>query len=100
MTGVTKVSDTEALLYLIGVPVVVIAVVWALAYRGTTSMSKRYRPGRRYETVPVWYVASQRPQPNADRPELEADRGRTALPAAPQPAETTRQPVGGASERW
>jgi len=79
-------SGTEQLLILVGVPAVVVAVVWALASIGGPQAKKRYRPGRPYDFTPVWYVANHR-----GRPEERPREG-----AAPPLGGTT----GGASDRW
>src|SRR5690606_11791925 len=55
-----RMSGTEQLLILVGVPVVVVAVVWALASIGGPHAKKRYRPGRPYDFRPVWYLANHR----------------------------------------
>jgi hypothetical protein len=95
------VSGTEALLYLIGVPAAIVAVVWALAYRGGPGAAKRYRSDRPFEFTPVWYLANHGTGPESDRPALEADRDRAARPVAAEPAsEEMRRAVGGASDRW
>lgn len=83
------------MLYLVGVPAVVVAVIWALAYRGGSSAEKRYRPGRPYQFTPVWYLANHQggqPQPEG--------RDRPALPAPDRSGDSAPLPVGGASERW
>jgi hypothetical protein len=94
------VTDNEALLLLIGVPAVVVAVVWALAWRGGPGAEKRYRPGRPYEFATVWFLANHRTGP-ATAGELAAAPSRVALPtAAGRPEDTPRESVGGASESW
>jgi hypothetical protein len=106
------VSDTEALLLLIGVPAVVVAVIWALAWRGGPSADKRYRPGRPdpFEFAPVWYLANHRTGPATAAPALGAATDRRALPSGAdrgdRPAsgevaeESSHGAVGGASDRW
>lgn len=88
-------SATETLLYLLGVPAVVVAVVWALVYRGGPSAQKRYRPGRPYRFAPVWYVANRSHEPDREAAQLEAGQRRAALPGP-----GGRPTVGGASDRW
>jgi hypothetical protein len=98
------VTGTETLLYLVGVPALIVAVVWALAYRGGPGAAKRYRVGRRLEFTPVWYLANHQDSPESGRAALEAGRERPALPGAESAAEPAseelRKAVGGASERW
>jgi hypothetical protein len=94
------VTDNEALLLLIGVPVVVVAVIWALAWRGGPGAEKRYRPGRPYQFATVWFLANHRSGP-ATAGELAAGSARAALPAGvSRPGDTPRESVGGASETW
>jgi hypothetical protein len=94
------VSDTEALLLLIGVPAVVVAVVWALAWRGGPSADKRYRPARPFYFATVWFLANHRTGPATDAGELEAPE-RPALPAGVgDPGDILQGAVGGASDRW
>jgi hypothetical protein len=105
------VSDTEALLLLIGVPAVVVAVIWALAWRSGPSLDKRYRPDRPnpFEFAPVWYLANHRTGPATAAPALAAT-DRQALPAGagrggPSASgeateESSHGAVGGASDRW
>lgn len=82
-------SGLEQVLYLVVVPAVIVAAIWALASIGGPQAKQRYRPGRPYEFSPVWYLANHRP---GDRAAL------TARPAAASggPQGTT----GGASDRW
>jgi hypothetical protein len=81
------VSGAEQVLYLVVVPAVIVAVVWGLASIGGPQAKRRYRPGRPYEFIPVWYLANHRP--GTERP---------ALPAAE--TETVQGTTGGASDRW
>lgn len=103
-------SDTEALLLLIGVPAVVVAVIWALVWRGGASAEKRYRPGRPYDFATVWFVANHRTGPATAQGRLEAPAQRAALPAGTGHREDAahgagvdesgQATVGGASDRW
>jgi hypothetical protein len=94
------VTGTETLLYLVGVPAVIVVVVWALAYRGGPGAVKRYRSGRALEFTPVWFLANHREGPEAGRAALEAGRERRALTAGEPASEEMRKAVGGASDRW
>jgi hypothetical protein len=89
------VSATETLLYLVGVPAAVAAVVWALVYRGGPAAQKRYRPNRPYRFAPVWYVANRSREPDPGVAALEAGQRRATLPAS-----RSQPSVGGASDRW
>jgi hypothetical protein len=81
-------------LYLVIVPAAIVAVIWALASIGGPQARRRYRPGRRYEFTPVWYLANHRREPDPDRGgqrrELTAGEGGGAVQGT----------TGGASDRW
>ncbi|HEY8473316.1 MAG TPA: hypothetical protein VIL37_11875 [Natronosporangium sp.] len=83
------------MLYLVVVPAAIVAIVWGLASIGGPSAKRRYRPGRPYDFIPVWYLANHR-RGAAGRPGHDAEDA-----AAPADEE---QPVqgstGGASDRW
>jgi hypothetical protein len=81
------VSGAEQVIYLVVVPAVIVAVVWGLASIGGPQAKRRYRPGRPYEFIPVWYLANH-----------ERDGERPALP--PAPSEPIQGTTGGASDRW
>jgi hypothetical protein len=80
-----EVSGAEQVLYLVVVPAVIVAVVWGLASIGGPQAKRRYRPGRPYEFIPVWYLANH-----------GRDGEQLALPSSVQAEGTT----GGASDRW
>lgn len=84
-------TGTEQVLYLVVVPAVVVAVVWALASIGGPEARKRYRPGRPYTFAPVWYVANHRRGGPATAGEA---------PALTSGAEVGHGTTGGASDRW
>jgi hypothetical protein len=94
------VSDTEALLLLIGVPAVVVAAVWALAWRGGPSAEKRYRPGRPFNVATVWFLANHRTGPATAAGELEAPSRPALAAGVGEPEDTIQGAVGGASDRW
>ncbi len=91
--------DTQDLLIFVGIPLAVIAIIFALVYASGSRGAKRYRPGRPYQFAPVWFLA--RPEtdgPGAAARSLEAAATSKALEAAPErehPGVT-----GGASDRW
>ncbi len=72
-----------------GIPLAVIAIIFALVYAAGARDAKRYRPGRNYAYAPVWFLA----KPGTDGPqpgrEIEAAAG------VQHPGLT-----GGASDRW
>lgn len=98
-------SVTETLLIFVGIPAAVMLVIVGLVYASNRrgGGSKRYRPGRRFDFTPVWFLS---------RPEQLADSAGTALAAGAQaPALTSRKQeqagveapaggTGGASDRW
>ncbi|MDH6460203.1 hypothetical protein M2302_000354 [Micromonospora sp. A200] len=99
-------SVTETLLIFVGIPAVVMLVIVGLVFasnRRGGGGSKRYRPGRRFDFTPVWFLG---------RPEQLADSAGTALSAGAQaPALTSHKleqagieapagGTGGASDRW
>jgi hypothetical protein len=93
-----------------GIPLAVIAIIFALVYASGSRNAKRYRPGRPYEFAPVWFLA----RPEADGPAAEpageiiagthvegitaggVDSAAAVAVAAPKSAGHT----GGASDRW
>lgn len=89
-------SGPEQVLFLVVVPAAIVAVIWALASIGGPQATKRYRPGRPYEFVPVWYLANhEHPASSAvRRPELTAGSPEPDRPGQLQGS------TGGASDRW
>ena len=80
-----------------GIPLAVIAVIYALVYASGSRGAKRYRPGRPYSFAPVWFLA----KPETDGPSakaLGASSGAKALEAAPEREHPGL--TGGASDRW
>jgi hypothetical protein len=95
-----------------GIPLAVIAIIFALVYASGSRSAKRYRPGRPYEFAPVWFLA----RPEADGPAAAdhnthkitsgahvaeigsgtVDGAAAAAIVAPKSAGHT----GGASDRW
>ncbi|TDB81766.1 MULTISPECIES: hypothetical protein [unclassified Micromonospora] len=98
-------SVTETALIFVGIPVAVVLVIVGLVFAGNRDSggAKRYRPGRRFDFNPVWFLS---------RPEQLADSAGIALAAgAPAPALASRKQeqagvqapaggTGGASDRW
>jgi hypothetical protein len=83
------VSGPETVLYLVVVPAAIVAIIWGLASIGGPQAKRRYRPGRPYDFIPVWYLANHR--------HGTGDASRPALPAAD---EAVQGSTGGASDRW
>jgi hypothetical protein len=50
---------TETVLVFVGIPAAVIAIIYGLVYGGSAARSKRYRPGRPFNPMPVWFVANK-----------------------------------------
>lgn len=80
----------EDLLIYVGIPLAVIAIIFALVYVSSTRAAKRYRPGRPYTYAPVWFLA----KPEISGPS-SAGADVAAITGAPHPGVT-----GGASDRW
>ena len=99
--GALSLSITETVLIFVGVPAVVIAVVYAAVYTSTARRAdKRYRPGRTFTFAPVWFLAAAGPL--AGEPTgTPAIAGATvaALPAG-EAAPTGHREAGGASDKW
>lgn len=97
-------SGLEQLLYLVVVPALIVAVVWALASMGGPQAARRYRPGRPYAFTPVWYLANHRRGAHAgdteQRPELPSGSSRDTGSAEPTGSEAMQGSTGGASDRW
>ena len=98
------------------IPVAALVVIGGLAYAGGDRgrVNRRYRPGRRYDFQPIWFLAApetvgggpdgsnaalgsrqghalpQREQPAIGPGAIEDSSGRRVLPG----------PTGGASDRW
>jgi hypothetical protein len=88
------------LLGLLGVAVLVYLVIVALVYTGNRRQTKRYRPGRPFDFVPVWFLSQPEQQARAG---LAVGRGpATRELASRSQGAATRRPeqVGGASDAW
>jgi hypothetical protein len=84
------------LLLLLGVAVAVYLIIAGLVFAGSRRQSKRYRPGRPFAFMPVWFLS---------QPELQAKAGhavgRELTRSAHTPTPTRRpQQTGGASDTW
>ena len=87
--GALGLSVTDTLLLFVGVPVAAVLVIAGLAAVGGRrggGGDKRYRPGRPFNFILVWFLG---------RPEQLADSAGTALAAGAQaPALTSRKQAG------
>ncbi|GAA5182758.1 hypothetical protein GCM10023322_20370 [Rugosimonospora acidiphila] len=104
-------SITQTALVFAGIPIVVIAAVFALVY-GTSARrsSKRYRPGRPFTFTPVWFLAAPErvigegpgatELPAAHRPTLPAGPLLAQAADAPATATAVHGETGGASDSW
>ena len=99
-------SGPEQLLYLVVVPIAIVAVIWALASIGGPQARRRYRPGRPFEFAPVWYLANHRsgarPERAGHRPALTAGGAGGAGAGSGTGAGSggLQGTTGGASDRW
>lgn len=92
----------QTVLTFVVAPLAVIVVVAALVYAGSgKSRAKRYRPGRSFDSAPVWFTSSAH-----GSGEESGEHAQAALPAATgselATAATATAPgvTGGASDRW
>jgi hypothetical protein len=113
--GALSLTITETVLVFAGIPLAVVAAVYAAVY-GTTARraDKRYRPGRPFTFTPVWFLSS--PGPLADgrsgAPAVTGTPARPALSPAElpgdnghgenelEPALAQHGETGGASDSW
>jgi hypothetical protein len=102
-------SITETVLTFVVIPVAIVLVIGGLAYgAGARRTSKRYRPGRPFEFMPVWFLsAPERLSAATGSAELVAGPHREALAGTIEPPAVTPAPgaskpgaTGGASDRW
>ncbi len=101
----------EVLLVFVGIPAGVFLLMAAAVYGAGSRRSRRYRPGRPFDFVPVWFLAA--PEPIIGLPEEPADAHATdarALPAGTgsravevagsAPTGSVHGVKGGASGSW
>jgi hypothetical protein len=110
-------SIQQTVLVFAGIPIAVVAVVYALVYATSGRRnSKRYRPGRPFTFAPVWFLsAPERLNGSASsKPALTSAGHHAELPAGSTPAgpllaqaadAPANQPAphgetGGASDSW
>jgi hypothetical protein len=93
----------EILLEMIGGAVAVALLVSALVYAGSTRRSRRYRPGRPFTFMPVWFVSA--PERQARTGSVGSGRSQGARRSLTSGASggtsaARRGETGGASDRW
>ena len=101
-------SIIQTLLVFVGIPALVVLAVYALVYGSSARRaSKRYRPGRPFTFMPVWFLAGTDDTGGhgSSAPALAAGAPHGALPAGPVLAAAdapvaTHGETGGASDTW
>jgi hypothetical protein len=110
-------SIQQTVLVFAGIPIAVVAVVFALVYSTSgRRTSKRYRPGRPFTFAPVWFLSAPDRHNGAatSQPALTSGGHHAELPAGATPAgpllaqaadAPANQPAahgetGGASDSW
>ena len=101
-----RVSVVSTVLVFVIIPVAVVVIVAALSIAGSDSNrhTRRYRPGRRYDFQPIWYLSSPEQvgsapggasEQRAQTPAIEAGiiEDSSGVPVRPGP-------TGGASDSW
>lgn len=87
-----NIEFVKLLLVMIGIAVGFALVIAALVFMGGARRAKRYRPGRPFAFVPVWFLAA---------PEQHSRAGISReLTAAPSTGRARPRETGGASDRW
>jgi hypothetical protein len=56
--GAFELSITETVLLYGFIPFAIVGLFYAMVYGGSAGRAKRYRPGRPFTSVPVWYLAN------------------------------------------
>jgi hypothetical protein len=84
----------QIMLLFIGAVIVVYLIIAGLVFAGGRRQHKRYRPGRPFEFIPVWFLAAPQEQSRSGRAPGQA----LAIAAG----STSRRPkeTGGASDSW
>jgi hypothetical protein len=101
--GALRLSPTETTLIYVGIPAAITLLITVLVFAPDGRNRRRYRPGRPFDFVPVWFLSS---------PEQLAEPSTTrALPTGAQPpalaggdlekaGTVATGSMGGASDRW
>jgi hypothetical protein len=82
------------LLGLLGAAAAVYLIITGLVFGGSRRQSKRYRPGRPFDFVPVWFLSQPEKQAKAG-----VTTGRELTRATTSPTRRPQQ-TGGASDNW
>ena len=104
-------SITETVLVFVGIPALVVALVFALVYASAgRRINKRYRPGRPFTFAPVWFLAGSGGSSGngSGAAALGAGEHHGELPPGPLLAQADDAPTngvahgerGGASDNW
>jgi hypothetical protein len=84
-------TTVETLGLLIGIPVLIIVVIWLLVYATNRPSGERYRPGLSWWAAPEWFNG-----PGSAEPVSTDEQQETTAELAAAPVEG----VGGARARW
>jgi hypothetical protein len=83
----------ETVLIFAGIPALVVGAAFGLVFAGLARHGgRRYRPGRRYEFRPVWFLASDG--------RVTGDLALAATYSGEWPAKAGQSGTGGASGTW
>jgi hypothetical protein len=95
-TDPAPMSTLHAILFFVGIPALIVAVISLLVVTPSLVKGQRYRPGREWGAEPEWLNAPE----GVDVKALEAGDaalGRRAVESGPH---TSQQDSGGASATW
>ncbi|HEX5542842.1 MAG TPA: hypothetical protein VFX60_14985 [Micromonospora sp.] len=97
-------SASDTILVFVGIPAAIVLIITVLVMASEGRVPGRYRPGRRFDFAPVWFLSA--PDQVAQTPKQAAlpegadpvalTAGEVEIKAAPARPGTT----GGASDRW
>jgi len=97
-------SDWPLILWMIAGAVVLGLLITGIVYAGGTRRSRRYRPGRPFSFIPVWFLAAPGRQivaGSTGQRELTASASASlGADHSAQVARAGRGETGGASDRW
>ena len=88
-------TPLQTILLLVGAAVLLGVLLAGIIYAGSSRRTRRYRPGRPFSFIPVWFIAAP------ERQILTGTGDRKALVAAStEMVRAGRGDTGGASDRW
>jgi hypothetical protein len=90
----------ETLLIFVGIPALVIAVVWLLVFAPSIAKGPRYRPGLSWWAPPVWVGGPSTADPAVARQLTTGTGTGTGQPTSGEPGPGTAKSTGGASASW